>query len=199
MARGQTQFVGAAGQYYLAHALSLRQINASVTVGNAPTVDVVASSSDGRRSLAFQVKTARNAYCHNRWGHEGCQWRAPIIGTPSESFWYAFVCLHERQREAQTVWNPRIFFVPSLWVAEFVEPDWPQHWYFLPTTLRRLTEDRWDLVEGYLSGNAEAITWAKDWPEGVQVAPRPRNGRGRRGMAEAIAWFKKLAEHYPNL
>ena len=56
MTQGKAQFTGAAGQYYLAYGLAVRQVIASLTLGNAPSVDVLASSSDGSRTLAFQVK-----------------------------------------------------------------------------------------------------------------------------------------------
>jgi len=165
MARGRDQFVGTAGQFYLAYALAVRQINASLTLGNAPSVDVLASSHNGQRTLAFQVKTTRNAYRRNRYGREGCEWRvgAAVIGNHAESFWYALVDLPE----SANGWNPRVFFVPSRWVAEFVKPDWNLFLYFLPTTAQQLTEERWDLnlVQGYLSGQADAIAWANDWPE----------------------------------
>ena len=62
MERGLAQFVGAAGQYYLAYSLAIRQINTGITLGNAPSVDVHASCGDGLgNKLAFQVKTSRNA------------------------------------------------------------------------------------------------------------------------------------------
>ena len=53
MTQGKAQFTGAAGQYYLAYGLAVRQVIASLTLGNAPSVDVLASSSDGSRTLAF--------------------------------------------------------------------------------------------------------------------------------------------------
>jgi hypothetical protein len=162
MARGRDQFVGAAGQSYVAYALALRQINASLTLGNGPSVDVLVSSHDGRRTLALQVKTTRNAYRRNRYGREGCEWRvgAAVIGNHAESFWYALVDL----RESPNAWNPRVFFVPSRWVAEFVKPDWDLFLYFLPTTGHKVSEERWDLVQGYLSEQPDAIAWANDWP-----------------------------------
>lgn len=116
MSRGRAQFVGAAGQFYLAYGLALREINASLTLGNAPSVDVLASSHDGRYVLPFQVKTSRNAYRRNRYGREGFEWyvNADVIGKHRESFWYAFVDLQEQDK----TWKPRIFFIPSRWVAE---------------------------------------------------------------------------------
>ena len=163
MAQGRAQFVGAAGQYYLAYSLAVRQLNASVTLGNAPSVDVLASSPDGRRTLAFQVKTARNAYRRNRYGREGYEWDVgpAVIGKHDTSFWYAFVDL----QEAGDIWAPRVFFVPSLWVADFVKPDWSRFMYFLPVTAVDLTSERWDIVRGYLSGEEGAIAWAQAHPE----------------------------------
>ena len=168
MATGRSQFIGASGQFYLAYGLAVREINASLTLGNAPSVDVLASSHDGKYTLSFQVKTSRNAYRPNRYGTEGYEWDVGkgVIGKHRESFWYAFVDLQE---EHKTRWSPRIFFVPSRWVAEFVKPDWSRFMYFLPTTAQDLTLERWDLVKGFLSGDKVAIDWANDWPKNKLV------------------------------
>ena len=163
MAQGKAQFTGAAGQYYLAYGLAVRQVNASLTLGNAPSVDVLASSSDGSRSLAFQVKTSRSAHRAKRYGVEGFEWDvgAGVIGKHRESFLYAFIDL----QEAEGKWSPRVFFVPSRWVAEFVKPDWSRYMYFLPSSAEDLAAERWDLISGYLAGEPEAIQWATSWPE----------------------------------
>ncbi len=163
MATGRSQFVGAAGQFYLSYGLAVRQINASLTLGNAPSVDVLASSSDGRYTLSFQVKTSRKAFRPSRYGSEGCEWDvgSSVIGKHRESFWYALIDLQEDDQS----WNPRIFFVPSRWVAEFVKPDFGRFVYFLPTTAKDLTLERWDLVKNFLSGEKDAIDWTNDWPE----------------------------------
>jgi len=161
--RGRNQFVSAAGQFYLAYALAIRQINASLTLGNAPSVDVLACSHDGHRSLTFQVKTSRNAYRrnHRRQG-EGYLWHlgAGVIGHSSPSFWYALVDLQEREGPQGQNWNPRIFFVPSRWVAEHVQPEWTMHMYFLPEAARQFTEERWGLVQAYLAEDDKAEGWA---------------------------------------
>ena len=163
MAKGKSQFVGAAGQFYLAYGLAVREINASLTLGNAPSVDVLASSPDGLRSLSFQVKTSRNAYRRNRYRREGYEWDvgAGVIDKHHESFWYAFIDLQEHKEG----WAPIVFFVPSLWVAKFVKPDWSRFMYFIPTTAKDLTHERWDLVQGFLAGKKDTIDWANSWPE----------------------------------
>ena len=167
MGTGRSQFVGASGQFYLAYGLAVRQINASLTLGNAPSVDVLAASPDGRHTLSFQVKTSRNAYRAKRYGHEGFEWdvNKGVIGKHRESFWYAFVNLQETGDGGNPRWDPQVFFVPSRWVAEFVKPAWGRFMYFLPVAVKDMTLERWDLVQGYLSGDDSAIQWANDWPE----------------------------------
>ena len=160
MPTGHSQFVGTAGQFFLGYGLSSHYINASITIGNAPSVDVIASSNDGRYSLSFQVKTSRNAYRHRRYGHEGYEWDvgSSVIGKYNQSFWYAFIDLCENKKK----WNPNIFFVPSRWVAEFVKPNWSRYMYFLPKSVEDLTLNRWDLIEGFLKGDQIAINWANE-------------------------------------
>jgi hypothetical protein len=163
MAKGKAQFVSAAGQFYLAYGLAVREISASLTLGNAPSVDVMASSADGRHSLSFQVKTSSNAYQRKRYGNEGYEWAvgAGVIGNYRESFWYALIDLQAHEGR----WNPIVFFVPSRWVAEFVKPGWSMCRYFLPTTVKDLTVERWDLVQGFLAGDKIAIEWSNSWPK----------------------------------
>ncbi len=162
MATGKSQFVGTAGQFYVAYGLSVREINAAITLGNAPSVDLMASSANGKRTVSIQVKTSRNAYRSKRYGREGYEWdvNKGVIEKWHESFWYAFVNLQENDNE----WRPKVFFVPSQWVAKFVKPNWSRFMYFLPTTAQELTYERWDILSSYLNGEQTAINWANDWP-----------------------------------
>jgi len=73
--------------------------------------------------------------------------------------------VHFTLQENEGGWTPEVFFVPSRWVAEFVKPGWSRYMYFLPTTAKGLTLDRWDLVKGYLAGEKAAVDWANNWPE----------------------------------
>jgi hypothetical protein len=52
---------GAAGSFFVASRLAYHGIHASVTFGNAPSVDIIVSSADGGSSLAIQVKTTASA------------------------------------------------------------------------------------------------------------------------------------------
>ena len=163
MSTGKSQFIGTAGQFYVAYNLSVREINAAITLGNAPSVDLMASSADGKRTISIQVKTSRNAYRSNRYGSEGYEWdvNKGVIGKYHESFWYAFVNLQEGDES----WSPEVFLVPSRWVAEFVKEDWSRYMYFLPITAKDLTYERWNLFSAYLNGEDFAVEWANSWPQ----------------------------------
>ena len=163
MSTGKSQFVGTAGQFFVAYGLSIREINAAITLGNAPSVDLMASSSDGKRTISIQVKTSRNAYRRKRYGFEGYEWdvNKGVIGKHHESFWYAFVDLQENENN----WTPQVFFVPSRWVAEFVKDHWSRYMYFLPETAKDLTLERWDLLSSYLNNEQDAVDWANSWPQ----------------------------------
>jgi len=163
MAIGKSQFTGAAGQYFVSYALSVRGIHASLTLGNAPGVDLLAADSEGRNALSIQVKTSRNAYRTKRYGREGHEWDvgACAVGKHTPNLWYALVDL----RESESGFSPEVFIVPSLWVGEFVKPDFSRKIYFLPTTADELARERWDHLQRFLDGDADVTHFATTWPE----------------------------------
>src|SRR5579871_3950711 len=63
-----SSLTGAAGVYFVASYLAYRNIHVSITFGNAPAVDVLASSADGTRTVAIQVKTTEYALRHRGRG-----------------------------------------------------------------------------------------------------------------------------------
>lgn len=162
MARGRSQFVGSAGEFYVAYGLAVRNIHAALTLGNAPDVDIIVSSGDGARHLALQVKTSRWAHRPKRYGYELCEWdvSAGIINRGRESLLFAFVDL----REDNGSWKPIVYIVPSLWVAAFVQPEWGRKMYMLRANLWSQCQERWDRVELFLAGDAETFTWCSTIP-----------------------------------
>ena len=127
MSEGKHQFIGASGQFYVAHQLTKLSIHASITIGNAPHVDIIAASADGAKSISIQVKTSQDAYRRSRYGREGCEWDvgASVIGKVSPNLWYAFVDL-----KLGSVYEPDVYIVPSFWVGNFVKADWSRKMYF---------------------------------------------------------------------
>jgi len=160
--RGQSQFVGSAGQYYVVYCLTVRGIHAAITLGNVPDVDIVAASNDGSRLLAIQVKTSQRAYRANRYGHELREWYvgSGAAGRWSEGLWYAFVDLQAHE----AAWKPTVFIVPSIWVGNFVKPAWRLKLYMLRSALWPECHERWDRVVAFLEGDPPTITWCTQIP-----------------------------------
>ncbi|EJB8455114.1 hypothetical protein MW332_004971 [Vibrio parahaemolyticus] len=162
MSKGKSQFVGASGQFYVAHQLTKHFIHASITVGNAPSVDIIAAKEDGTKSISIQVKTSRDAYRRNRYGSEGCEWDvgAGVIGKSSPNLWYAFVDL-----KLGSGGEPDVYIVPSLWVADFVKPEWSRKMYFLPSSAWDLTQNKWGLISSCLDGCSDTEKFSCTWLE----------------------------------
>lgn len=102
----ESQLVGVAGEYLVAGELSLRGYIASITLRNSRGIDIVASSSDGNKSVSIQVKTNSDG---------GKSW---ILNKKSEEFvsknhYYIFVAL------GQISERPAFHIVPSKIVAEY--------------------------------------------------------------------------------
>ena len=74
MPKGKSQFVGLAGEYYVAYSLTVRGYHAAITVGNVPDVDILVGSPEGSKLLAVQVKTSRYAHRPKRYGYELREW-----------------------------------------------------------------------------------------------------------------------------
>jgi len=168
MSIGKSQFIGAAGQYYVAYGLSVREICASITVGNSPGVDILVSKDGGLKNVSIQVKTSRNAYRKKVYGREGYEWDVgkSVVGKQSPKFWYAFVNL---QSEDDLKWNPEVFFVPSKWVAEFVKSDWTRYLYYLPISAKELCYEKWDNIKRCLDDDQEVFEYSQSWPEDLLV------------------------------
>jgi hypothetical protein len=160
------QFTGAAGAYLVAYNLSIRNLHAAITVGNAPHVDVIVSSSSGFRQLAIQVKTSRSAHRAKRYGFELREWDVggSAVGNWSESFWYAFVDLNESGGGS----SPQTFIVPSIWVANFVQKDWTRKMFMLRSSMWNDCCERWDRIEQFLAADGRQIEWAKKIDEGAR-------------------------------
>ena len=166
--RGRSQFIGSAGQYYVAYCLTVRGFHAAITLGNVPDVDVVVSNTDGSRLLSIQVKTSSWAYRPKRYGFELREWHvgSSAAGRCSANLWYAFVDLQQADQGA----NPTVFIVPSVWVGNFVKAEWGLKLYMLRAGLWPDCHERWDRIKGFLNNDPAVIAWcqsipdlAKDW------------------------------------
>lgn len=165
--RGRSQFVGSAGQYYLAYCLTVRGFHAAITLGNVPDVDILVASASGSRLLAVQVKTSRWAHRSKRYGYELREWDvgASAVGRSAEGLWYALIDLQEESPDQRV---PLIFFVPSLWVGNFVQHDWSRKMYMLRSELWEDCKERWDRIEGYLAADPQTVAWCQTIPDAAK-------------------------------
>ncbi len=159
-------FIGEAGEYFVAYKLSRRGLYVGLTLGNMPNIDLLLSSNNGLKSISIQIKTSQRAYRKKRYGSEGYEWDANknVIGRSSVDFWYVFVDFKGEYEE-----KPDVYIIPSKWVSEFVLPDFTRYMYFLPKEAADLTRNRWDFLEKVLNGEKETINWASKWDDNLLV------------------------------
>ncbi|MCL4305861.1 hypothetical protein KJZ99_08085 [bacterium] len=163
----RSQFIGAAGQHYVAYCLGIREIHAAITLGNVPSVDIVVAEPNGSASLSIQVKTSRWAHRPKRYGKEVCEWDVgpSAVERCSESLWYAFVDLRE---SSERTWSPRVFIVPSVWVGKFVQAGWSRKMYRLPAEAWPQCLERWDRFSRYFDQDPETMDWCRSAPGEVR-------------------------------
>ena len=162
MAIGESQLIGAAGQYYVGYKLSENRLCAAQTIGNAVGADILVCDDKGLETCSIQVKTSKNAYRANRYGCEGYEFDvgASVIGKQSPNLWYAFVNL---QQQEDSSFKPQVFIVPSKWVAEFVKPDFTRKLFFLSMAAADLCLERWDYILKTLQNDSKTQQFATTW------------------------------------
>jgi len=102
--------VGVAGEYYAAAELTRRGVNASITLRNTESYDIIASNPKNGKIFNIQVKTTTNK--NNSW----------ILNEKSEknaakNFYYILVKLNNDNK------RPNFFIAPSKKVAEYISND----------------------------------------------------------------------------
>jgi hypothetical protein len=168
---GRSQFVGLAGTYFVAYALTVRGHHAAITIGNVPRVDILVSTTDGSRQIALQVKTRTMAYKHGWYGREAWQWDVgeSAVGYHTPNFWYALVDLQQGNGNQESRRSPLVYLVPSIWVSGFVQPDWKRKVYWLrPGQQIEDSKERWDWIARYFNGEEGAIKWAETCPQDAE-------------------------------
>lgn len=138
---------GIAGEYFVAAELSRRGIMASITLRNNDSIDIHASTGDGKHLVAIQVKT--NQYGNRRWA----------LGVKSEitkadNLYYVFVSLKGEYERAE------YFIVPSVVVSRRIKTRYAK-WLKTPgkngqphndNNIRNFSDpegeflERWDLL-----------------------------------------------------
>lgn len=150
MPQRQTTLTGAAGEHYVAFALSTHGYIAALTRGGTPSVDILCSSVDGKRTLAIQVKTMGYAYRGRKRKPEESHWEFDVgwkaVGNRDDSFLYAFVCL-----TGTGDGKPSVFIAPPSDVADALGDGYKRNMFWIMEKDRRRYEiENWKLIEDRL-------------------------------------------------
>ena len=110
MTKLESTLVGVAGEYLVAGELTRRGYIASISLRNSRGIDIIASSSEGTKSISIQVKT--NSSGNNRW----------MLNKKSEEFYsdnhfYIFVILNQPHE------RPNYYIVPSTLVSSTIKRE----------------------------------------------------------------------------
>lgn len=149
-----SQFIAAAGTYFVMSRLSMNEIHASCTFGNSPAVDILASSADGSKSISIQVKSAIYA---QRWRGKGdyqkvhhLEWALGKKAAKicSENLFFAFVDLKIDENV------PVVYIIPSKFIFDFCK-----EWVDVASWVRFHPEEidieefkeNWDLIKNALN------------------------------------------------
>lgn len=150
MPQRHTTLTGAAGEHYVAFALSTHGYIAALTRGGTPSVDILCSSVDGKRTLAIQVKTMGYAYRSRKRKPEESHWEFDVggkaVGNRDDSFLYAFVCLMGTGEG-----KPSVFIVPPSDVADALGDGYKRNMFWIYERDRHKYEvENWRLIEDRL-------------------------------------------------
>ena len=149
-----TSLTGAAGEHYVAYALSAFGYPVGLTRGGSPTVDILVGDVSGGKSISIQVKTsnwARRDYKkkteNNHW-----EWDVGVKAKKlsEKSVFYAFVDLKWNDDillKSNIGENPDVYIVPSEVVAnEFKDKDYSRYVYWIMKKDEKKYQNNWDII-----------------------------------------------------
>ena len=155
-------FTGTAGVYYVMHKLAAEGIHASCTHGNAPNVDVLASSADGQRTIAIEVKTTEHALrlrgrgTSKKPNHLEFPLGARAAKMRQPNVLIAFVDLRKFSEDK----IPDVYIYPSIVVADFCA-GWVDAAkmvrFHVPVALAEPYKNQWSIVRRMLD-HSGAVT-----------------------------------------
>lgn len=144
------QFISAAGTYFVMSRLAMNEIHASCTFGNAPNVDILVCSADGRKSISIQVKTAYDAKRLQGRGEEKklhhLEWNLGYKAAKTDlaNLFFAFVDLDQDWDE-----SPIVYIIPSKFICGYCS-DWVDEvsWVRFHPKIDEIEEykENWELI-----------------------------------------------------
>ncbi len=152
-------FVGAAGTYYVMSRLAYECVHASATFGNAPYVDIVASSEKGDKQISIQVKTAdfarrtKGRGPNKKWASLDWALSYKAASLNLENLYFAFVDIGgEGTDKAKGSWQPTVYIVPSKVLSSNFCGHWTESAWRLQVPIESMDQwkERWDLIKDHL-------------------------------------------------
>ena len=157
MPSSHNTLTGATGEHLVAAQLSIRGYSVGLTRGGSRAVDLLASNSDGSRSVAVQVKASVNARVERKKQKEKSNWAFMMstsdIQKRTSALIYVFVSLKGRSAD-----SPDYFVVPGDVVSQRLEEKYRLRKRI--TTIRQFNifdhekksfHGRWDIIEKALA------------------------------------------------
>lgn len=147
-----TVITAAAGEFYVAHRLSVRGFVVAIPRANVPSLDLLVSDASGAQSASIQVKTSSGAWREHKRNPERAHWEFDVgekgMHQKSDRLFYAFVDLN---------WDegaPKVFVVPSSAVHAQRNDGYERKRFMMWITEAEGKDflERWDLVENLLAG-----------------------------------------------
>jgi hypothetical protein len=141
-----TTLTASAGEHFVAYFLSTRNYIAALTRGGSPSVDILASSIDGKRTLGIQVKTSNWAFRERKRKPETSHWEFDVgqkaVGNDDDRFIYALVCLKGPGQE-----YPLIFWVLPSDISKALGAGHSRNMFWIsPTDEQKYEVNNWSLV-----------------------------------------------------
>lgn len=155
----KSPFVGAAGTYYVMSRLAYECVHASATFGNAPYIDIVASSEKGDKQISIQVKTAdfarRGGNKRNGWKWSKLDWALSYKAASlnMDNLFFVFVDIGgEKTNREQGNWQPTVYIIPSKVLATEFCSHWTEAAWRLQIDINRMEpwKEKWDLIKDFL-------------------------------------------------
>ena len=146
-----TTLTAAAGEHYVAYYLSTKNYIAALTRGGTPSVDILVSSIDGRRTLGIQVKTMQWCYHERKRNPDNSHWMFDVgwkaVGNFDDSLIYAFVSLTNPKVGLGQQNKPLIFWALPSEIARTLGSGYTRNMFRIRCSERKKYEDdNWSLV-----------------------------------------------------
>jgi hypothetical protein len=145
-----TSITAAAGEFYVAHRLSVRGLVVAIPRAGVPSLDLLVSDPAGAQSVSIQVKTSSGAWRDHKRNPERSHWEfnvgAKAANQDGDRLFYTLVDLN---------WGegvPRVFVVPSKAVSEQMNDGFERKMFMLWITAAEEKDyfERWDLIDSAL-------------------------------------------------